>query len=82
MRRIAPPEKNSANSRKRLSKAIVQQAGAQSYARFLAGIKERIRTAQVKAALAANAELIRHYWEIGREILANQETTRLGCKDY
>jgi hypothetical protein len=39
----------------------VQQAGAQSYTRFLAGIKERIRTAQVKAALAANAELVCHY---------------------
>jgi hypothetical protein len=36
--------------RKRVPKAIVQQLGAQSYARFLASIKERIRTAQVKAA--------------------------------
>jgi hypothetical protein len=52
---------------KRSSTTIVQQAGAQSYARFLSGIKERIRTAQVKAALAANAELVRHYWDIGRE---------------
>ena len=76
MRSIASSEKNSAKRRKRPSKAIVQQASAQSYARFLAGIKERIRTAQVKAALAANAELVRHYWEIGREILANQK--RLG----
>ena len=65
---------------KRLSKAIVQQAGAQSYARFLSGIKERIRTAQVKAALAANAELVRHYWDIGREILANQKRQGWGAK--
>jgi len=43
------------------AKVIVQQRGAQSYARFLASIKERIRTAQVKAALAANAELVLHY---------------------
>ena len=50
----------------------MQQSGAQSYAHFLAGIKERIRTAQVKAALAANAELVLHYWEVGRDILANQ----------
>jgi len=54
-------------------KTKVQQPGAQSYDRFLSGIKERIRTAQVKAALAANAELILHYWEMGREILANQD---------
>jgi hypothetical protein len=62
--------------RKRVPKAIVQQPGAQSYARFLASIKERIRTAQVKAALAANAELgseltiespvVVRNWEIGR----------------
>jgi predicted nuclease of restriction endonuclease-like (RecB) superfamily len=64
----------------RSSKAIVQQAGAQSYARLLAGIKECIRTAQVKAALAANAELVRHYWEIGREILANQKRQGWGAK--
>jgi len=59
--------------RKPVSNAIVQQAGAQSYAHFLSAIKERIRTAQIKAALAANAELVRHYWEIGREILDNQK---------
>src|SRR5437773_11453055 len=66
--------------RKHMPKTIVQQAGAQSYAVFLAGIKRRVRTAQVKAALAANAELVRHYWEIGREILANQKREGWGAK--
>jgi predicted nuclease of restriction endonuclease-like (RecB) superfamily len=66
--------------RKRVSKAIVQQAAAQSYAQFLTGIKGRIRTAQVKAALAANAELVRHYWEIGQEILDNQKRQGWGAK--
>jgi predicted nuclease of restriction endonuclease-like (RecB) superfamily len=66
--------------RKRVPKAIMQQLGAQSYARFLASIKERIRTAQVKAALAANAELVLHYWEIGRAILANQARQGWGAK--
>jgi predicted nuclease of restriction endonuclease-like (RecB) superfamily len=66
--------------RKRGPKAIVQQPGAQSYARFLAGIKERIRTAQVKAALAANAELVLHYWEVGRDILTNQARQGWGAK--
>ena len=50
------------------------------YARFLASIKERIRTAQIKAALAANAELVLHYWEIGRDILANQARQGWGAK--
>jgi hypothetical protein len=56
--------------RKSVPSPIVQQTVAQSYNRFLAGIKKRIRTAQVKAALAANAELVLHYWEIGGDILA------------
>ena len=61
-------------------KTKVQQPGAQSYDRFLSSIKERIRTAQVKAVLAANAELILHYWEIGRDILANQQRQGWGAK--
>jgi hypothetical protein len=40
--------------RKRVSKAIVHQPGAQLYERFVEAIKERIQTAQIKAALAAN----------------------------
>jgi predicted nuclease of restriction endonuclease-like (RecB) superfamily len=60
--------------------AIVQQPGAQMYDRFLAGIKERIRTAQIKAALAANAELVLHYWDIGHAILANQKREGWGAK--
>jgi len=62
------------------AKSKVHQHGAQSYDRFLSGIKERIRTAQVKAVLAANAELILHYWEIGQDILANQHGQGWGAK--
>ena len=68
--------------RKPVPNTIVQQAGAQSYAHFFSAIKERIRTAQIKAALAANAELVRHYWEIGREILDNQKGQGWGAEDH
>lgn len=44
------------------------------------GIKQRIRTAQIKAALAANAELVLHYWEVGRDILASQKREGWGAK--
>jgi hypothetical protein len=67
------------------SLAIVQQPAAQLYRRFVEGIKERIRTAQLKAALAANAELVLHYWEIGREILASQKQKGWGresCRSF
>ena len=38
-------------------------------ATLLASIKERIQTAQVRAAVAVNRELVLLYWGIGREIL-------------
>ncbi len=42
------------------------------YPSLLANIKQRIRTAQVRAAFSANAELIRLYWDIGRAIAQQQ----------
>jgi len=53
---------------------------AHFYDRLVAGIKQRIRTAQVKAALAANAELVLHYWEVGQDILAAQRRKGWGAK--
>jgi predicted nuclease of restriction endonuclease-like (RecB) superfamily len=58
----------------------VQRPAAQLYDRFIEGIKTRIRTAQIKTALAANAELVLHYWEIGRDILASQKREGWGAK--
>lgn len=48
------------------------------YPEFLGTLKERIRAARVRAALAVNSELIRLYWQIGREILARQEQVGWG----
>ena len=66
--------------RKTKTPAIVHQPDAQLYDRFVADIKQRIRTAQIKAVLAANAELVLHYWEIGRDILASQKQEGWGTK--
>ena len=44
------------------------------YAEFLREMKERIRSAQVRAALNVNRELVLLYWQIGREILTRQQT--------
>ncbi|OGG43934.1 MAG: hypothetical protein A3F84_18935 [Candidatus Handelsmanbacteria bacterium RIFCSPLOWO2_12_FULL_64_10] len=49
------------------------------YAPFLQAVKERIRTAQVRASLAANSELIRLYWDIGRAIAERQEREGWGA---
>ncbi|MBV9223916.1 MAG: hypothetical protein JOY85_07800 [Acidobacteriaceae bacterium] len=35
-------------------------------------LKERIRSAQLRAGLAANRELVLLYWQIGRDVLDRQ----------
>jgi len=50
------------------------------YAELLEGIKERIRSAQIKAALSVNRDLVLLYWRIGREILQRQEQEGWGAK--
>ncbi|MBD0267443.1 MAG: DUF1016 domain-containing protein [Cyanobacteria bacterium Co-bin8] len=52
----------------------------ENYSAFLSDLKERIRAAQVKAALAVNTELIQLYWQIGSEILRKQEQEGWGAK--
>lgn len=50
------------------------------YNDFLHTLKEQIRTAQVRASLALNRELILLYWQIGREILDRQRRQGWGAK--
>jgi predicted nuclease of restriction endonuclease-like (RecB) superfamily len=50
------------------------------YQDYLAELKERIRSAQVKAALAVNRELILLYWGIGQDILQRQAQQGWGAK--
>ena len=53
---------------------------SKSYQTLLADLKQRIRTAQVRAALAVNRELVLLYWGIGKEILARQDQEGWGTK--
>jgi predicted nuclease of restriction endonuclease-like (RecB) superfamily len=53
---------------------------AKGYAAFLADVKVRIRAAQVKAALAVNAELVLLYWSLGRDILTRQKKEGWGAQ--
>ncbi len=56
-----------------------RKVGLSGYAPFLGAVKIRIRAAQIKAMLAANAELIHLYWDIGRAIAAMQEKEGWGA---
>lgn len=50
------------------------------YTEWLIGLKTRIHTAQQRAALAVNRELVLLYWQIGRDILARQASQGWGAK--
>jgi hypothetical protein len=50
------------------------------YAEWLTDLKSRIHTAQQRAALAVNRELVLLYWQIGRDILARQAEQGWGAK--
>jgi predicted nuclease of restriction endonuclease-like (RecB) superfamily len=50
------------------------------YNLWLRELKERIHTAQQRAALAVNRELVLLYWQIGRDILERQAAQGWGAK--
>src|SRR6195256_3100318 len=50
------------------------------YDSFLQELKDRIRSAQVRAALSVNRELVVLYWSIGRDILSRQKNEGWGAK--
>ena len=50
------------------------------YVAWLADLKRRIHTAQQRAALAVNRELVGLYWQIGQDILARQKAQGWGTK--
>jgi predicted nuclease of restriction endonuclease-like (RecB) superfamily len=44
----------------------------------LSGIKERLQTAKIRAAMAANSELIQFYWELGADLIEKQKSHQWG----
>ena len=50
------------------------------YQQTLEALKERVRSAQLKAARAVNTELIQLYWDIGNTILEKQKNAKWGSK--
>lgn len=52
----------------------------EGYADWLAELKGRIHSAQQRATLAVNRELVLLYWQIGRDILTRQASQGWGAK--
>lgn len=51
-----------------------------NYKEFLVEIKSRIREAQVKTMIAANAQMLLLYWQMGNNIIQNQQAEGWGAK--
>lgn len=60
-------------AKKSVSSVRKTEVSAEDYRKFVASLKSRIRSAQIKGAIAVNRELVRLYWEIGRDIAEKQE---------
>ena len=52
----------------------------EGYADWLVELKGRIHSAQQRATLAVNRELVTLYWQIGRDILTRQAEQGWGAK--
>lgn len=50
------------------------------YKKFIASLKIKIRSAQIKGAIAVNKELIKLYWDIGKDIVEKQAQEEWGSK--
>jgi predicted nuclease of restriction endonuclease-like (RecB) superfamily len=55
-------------------------SNSKSYQDLLTRLKSQIRTAQVRAAVAVNQELVLLYWGIGKEILIRQKEDGWGTR--
>jgi predicted nuclease of restriction endonuclease-like (RecB) superfamily len=58
----------------------VNSLSSNDYEKFLRDLKERIRNAQIRAALAVNKELVLLYWQVGKDILSRQHQAGWGAK--
>ena len=57
-----------------------QTALPDGYGQWLAEVKQRIYSAQQRAALAVNTEMLQVYWQIGQDILSRQSAQGWGMK--
>lgn len=73
-----------AKKKKPLAKKPPKEASSEiipsGYKAFIAGLKNKIRTSQLKAVISVNRELILLYWEIGRAIVEKKEQEGWGSK--
>ena len=50
-----------------------------NYPALLKEVKDRIRRAQIRAIMSANAEMLLMYWDVGRMVAERQDTEGWGA---
>lgn len=65
---------------KALIKSSKIEVSHSDYVKFITHLKEKVRLAQLKAAVFVNRELIQLYWEIGKDIVEKQKKDGWGTK--
>ncbi len=73
-------EENNEGKESMSEKPVSLTSPPAGYADWLADLKGRIHTAQQRATLAVNRELVLLYWHIGQDILARQFSQGWGAK--
>ena len=67
-------------AKKSFSSIQKEETSLTEYSKFIKSLKAKIRSAQIKAAVVVNSELVKLYWEIGKEIVKKQEQEGWGSK--
>lgn len=52
------------------------------YLQWVQELCKRYRQSQIKAAMHVNKEMLRFYWDLGRDIVGREEENRYGSKFY
>jgi len=58
------------------------EVSAVNYAKFLTLLKDKIRSAQIKGAIAVNQELIKLYWDVGKDIFEKNKNKKDGAARF
>ncbi len=67
-------------AKKKLPAVKKTETSPAEYAKFITSLKTKIRSSQIKAVVTVNRELIKLYWEIGKDIVEKQEHEGWGSK--
>lgn len=73
-----PPKRSNGGKMAKKSINILDK----DYTRWVKELSTRYRKSQIKAAVKVNSEMLRYYWELGRDIVTKQAENKYGSNFY